>query len=309
MKKTLAMAAAMLISFSAAGMNVYAGENDTQVYVTVADADKNFALAEETVTVTDIDSDGKLTINDALYIANENKFEGGAAAGYKSSVGQYGLQLDKLWGVENGGNYGYYVNDGMAMGLADEIKNNDQLVAFIYSDTKSYSDSYSFFDAKKGQDTAKDSEVELKLSQIYFDENYAPQSKAVEGAKITINGKATDFVTDAEGKVTVKLSEEGINTVSATSDKVNLVPPIYMVNVDASLTTTTTTTTTTATTTTTTETTTTSATTTKAATTKAATTASSSNSPKTGVNGAGIAVAGLITAAAAAFALRRRNEE
>lgn len=307
MKKTLAMAAAMLISFSAAGMNAYAAENDTQVYVTVADANKNFALAEDPVTVTDIDSDGKLTINDALYIAHENKFEGGASAGYKSSVGQYGLQLDKLWGVENGGNYGYYVNDGMAMGLADEIKNDDQLVAFIYTDTKNYSDSYSFFDAKKGQDTAKDSEVELKLSQIYFDENYAPQSKAVEGAKITINGKATDFVTDAEGKVTVKLSEEGINTVSAASDKVNLVPPIYMVNVDASLTTTTTTTT--VTTTTTTETTTTSAASTKAATTKAATTAGSSNSPKTGVNGAGITFVGLAAAAAAAFALRRRDEE
>lgn len=302
------MAAAMLISFTAAGMNVSAEENGTQVYVTVADADKNFVLAEEPVTVTDIDSDGKLTINDALFIAHENKFEGGAAAGYKSSTGQYGLQLDKLWGVENGGSYGYYVNDGMAMGLADEIKADDQLVAFIYSDTKSYSDSYSFFDAKKGQDTAKDSEVQLKLSQIYFDENYAPKSKAVEGAKITINGKATDFVTDAEGKVTVKLTEEGMNTVSATSDKANLVPPIYMVNVDATLTTasTTTTTTTTATTTTTTAA---STTTTKAATTKAATTANSSNSPKTGVNGAGIAVAGLITSAATAFALRRRNEE
>ncbi|WP_294753373.1 NPXTG-anchored protein [uncultured Ruminococcus sp.] len=308
MKKTLAMAAAMLISFSAAGMNAYAAENDTQVYVTVADANKNFALAEEPVTVTDIDSDGKLTINDALYIAHENKFEGGASAGYKSSVGQYGLQLDKLWGVENGGSYGYYVNDGMAMGLADEIKNDDQLVAFIYSDTNNYSDSYSFFDAKKGQDTAKGSEVELRLSQIYFDENYAPQSKAVEGAKITINGKATDFVTDADGKVTVKLTEEGMNTVSAASDKVNLVPPIYMVNVDASLTTAATTTTTT-TTTTAAETTTTSATTTKAATTKAATTASSSNSPKTGVKGAGITFVGLAAAAAAAFALRRRDEE
>ena len=304
MKRSIAMAAAMLISFTAAGMNVSAEENGTQVYVTVADADKNFVLAEEPVTVTDIDSDGKLTINDALFIAHENKFEGGAAAGYKSSTGQYGLQLDKLWGVENGGSYGYYVNDGMAMGLADEIKADDQLVAFIYSDTKSYSDSYSFFDAKKGQDTAKDSEVQLKLSQIYFDENYAPQSKAVEGAKITINGKTTDFVTDAEGKVTVKLTEEGMNTVSATSDKANLVPPIYMVNVGATLTTASTTTTTTTTTTTAAST-----TTTKAATTKAATTANSSNSPKTGVNGAGIAVAGLITAAATAFALRRRNEE
>ena len=139
MKKTIAMAAAMIVSFSAVSMNVFAeGTEGTQVYVTISDDNKALVLTQEPVEVTDIDNDGKLTINDAFYIVHENKFEGGAEKGYKSSVKQWGLGLDKLWGVENGGSYGYYVNDTYSMGLADEIKNGDYIEAFIYPDPKDY---------------------------------------------------------------------------------------------------------------------------------------------------------------------------
>ena len=205
----------------------------------------------------------------------------------------YGLQLDKLWGEENGGSYGYYVNDNMSMGLADEIKSDDQIQAFVYSDTKTFSDSYSFFNAKNGEDSAKDSEISLDLSYVVFDENYSPVNKKLVGAKITINGQETSFVTDNDGKVTVKLTDEGKNVLSATSESVNIVPPVYVVNVSGEAVTTSTTTASTTTTTTTTTT-----------STKAATTATNtSNSPKTGVKGAGIAVAGLFTAIATSFGL------
>lgn len=302
MKKTLAMAAALLISCPVVSINVLAASAaDTQVYVTISDDKKDLVLLQEPVTVTDVDNDGKLTINDALYIAHENKFEGGAAAGYKSSQGQWGLGLDKLWGIENGGSYGYYVNDNMSNGLADEIKNDDQLVAFIYPDPKDYNYNYSYFDTKNGGDKDIDSEVTLTLSYVYFDENFAPKSKALEGAKITVNGKETDLVTDAEGKVTVMLSESGRNVISASSTSINIVPPAYVVNVNGEAAATTTTTSITTTTTTT--------TTTSKTTTKATTTTSKSNSPKTGVKGAGMAVFGLAGAVATAFALRRKNEE
>ena len=303
MKKELAIAATLLISWSAVSMNVFAAETDSAtVYVTISDKNKEFALIEEPINVTDIDSDGKLTINDALYIAHDSKYNGGAAAGYKSSIGQYGLQLDKLWGEENGGSYGYYVNDNMSMGLADEIKSDDQIQAFVYSDTKTFSDSYSFFNAKNGEDSARDSEISLDLSYVVFDENYSPVNKKLAGAKITINGQETSFVTDNDGKVTVKLTDEGKNVLSATSESVNIVPPVYVVNVSGEAVTTSSTT---ASTTTTTTTTTTATTSTKAATTAA----NNSNSPKTGVKGSGIAVAGLITAVATSFALRRRDED
>ena len=307
MKKTIAMAAAMLISCSAVCMTSFAAD-ETKVFVTVSDDKKDLVLIQEPITVTDIDSDGKLTINDALYIAHENKFKGGAAAGYKSSVGQWGLGLDKLWGVENGGSYGYYVNDKMSMGLADEIKNGDQIQAFIYPDPKDYNYYYSFFNAKKGEPVAVDEEVPLTLTYYTFGANGDLVENKLANAKITLNGKATNFVTDADGKVTVKFSEAGSNYVSASSDSVNIVPPVYMVEVDSAQTTTTTVPDTTTTTTTTATTTTTTATTTKT-TAKSTTTTSGANSPKTGVKGAGIAVFGLAGAIATAFALRRKNEE
>ncbi|MCR4640064.1 NPXTG-anchored protein [Ruminococcus sp.] len=309
MKKTIAMAAALLISCSAVCMTSFAAD-ETKVYVTITDDKKDLVLVQEPVTVTDIDSDGKLTVNDALYIAHENKYEGGAAAGYKSSAGQWGLGLDKLWGVENGGSYGYYVNDNMAMGLTDEVKNNDQLQAFVYPDPKDYNYNYSYFDAKDGGEKGADSEVTLTLSYVYFDENYAPKSKALEGASITVNGKETEYKTDSEGKATIKLTESGKNIISAVGSSVNIVPPVYIVNVNGeSAVTTTLTEATTTTTTTTTAATTTTTTATTSKTTAKTTTAARSNSPKTGVKGAGLAVFGLAGAAATAFALRRKNEE
>ena len=89
------------------GITAFAAETpQAEVYVTIADGSGQLVLAQEAISVTDTDNDGVLTINDALYAAHEAKYDGGAAAGYASSVGQYGLAMDKLWGTENGGSYG-----------------------------------------------------------------------------------------------------------------------------------------------------------------------------------------------------------
>lgn len=313
MKKTIAMAAAMLISFSAVSMNVFADDADsTQVYVTITDNNKAFVLNQEPITVTDIDKDGKLTINDALFIAHEEKFDGGAEAGYKTSVGQWGLGLDMLWGIDNKGSYGYYVNDSFSMGLADEIKDGDYIEAFIYPDPKDYNYFYSFFDAKNTDEKEQDSEIDLTLAYYTFGADGTLVTNKLEGAKITINGKETDFVTDADGKVTVKLTEAGKNAISAVSDSVEIVPPSYLVNVKGEAVTTsteTTTSTSSATTSTSTTAKATAKTTAKTTTKAAVTTKSKSNAPKDGDKGAGVAVFGVITAVATAFVLRRRNEK
>jgi len=307
MKKTIALTAAMLISCSALSLTVFAAENEAKVYVTISNDKKELVLTQEPVTVTDIDNDGKLTINDALYIAHENNFEGGAEAGYKSSVGQWGLGLDKLWGVENGGSYGYYVNDNFAMGLADEIKNDDYIEAFIYPDPKDYNYFYSFFDAKNGEDADSGSNIDLTLSYYSFGADGAMITNKLEGAKITINGNDTEFVTDSDGKVTVTLSESGKNVISAASDTVKIVPPSYVINVKGEAVTTTEPAATTTTSTTTKAPVTTTTTTKAKATTT--TTKKKSDSPQTGDNGAIASVIAFGAAAVTAFMLRRRNEE
>ena len=109
---TVMLAAALSISaFAADGINVT---------VTISDGNGNNAVVLEPLAVTDTDDDGKLTVTDALALARGKWYEGGAAAGYESFQSQWGLSLGKLWGVENGGSYGFYGNHAMAMRLEDE---------------------------------------------------------------------------------------------------------------------------------------------------------------------------------------------
>ena len=237
MKEVISIiAAAALVSCSSAVLFANAAEQDTKVLVTISDGKGSApVLVQKEVNVTDIDSDGKLTINDALYIAHEENFTGGAASGFKSSekAGYTGPSIDKLWGIENGGSYGFYVDNNASMSLSDEVKDGNSIYAFVYSDTAGYSDSYSWFD-KNTADAKQGDEIELTLSHIKYDANRTPLSVPVEGAVITVNGKATEFKTDANGKVKVKLDEAGEDIlISASSDSVILVPPVLVADVAA----------------------------------------------------------------------------
>ena len=58
MKKFIAAAAAALITCSAMGVTAFAEDANTDVFVTIVDKDSKIAVAQEAVTVTDIDSDG-----------------------------------------------------------------------------------------------------------------------------------------------------------------------------------------------------------------------------------------------------------
>lgn len=221
---------AAVIAAMSSGASVYAAE-DVQVYVTISDG--SLAMANEEITVSDIDGDGALTINDALYCAHEAAYEGGAEAGYGSYEGDYGLALSKLWGIENGGSYGYYVNNTSAMSLGDTISSGDHINAFVYTDLTAWSDTYCYFDNFTVSADAG-SEIALTLSAASFDENYAPVTIPVENAVITINGEKTDFITDAEGKAVITINDAGKAVISAVSDSMTLVPPVCAADISAS---------------------------------------------------------------------------
>ncbi len=212
---------AVVVSLTALAPAVSAAEES--IYVTIANGE--LVLAYEEVSLTDADGDGKLTINDALINAHDKAFEGGADAGYGSSVTNYGLSLTKLWGVENGGGFGYFVNNVSAMSLGDTVKTGDHIVAFVYTDVVGYSDAYSYFDVT----TSSESTLTLTLTASGYDANWAPVSNPVSGATITVDGKATEVKTDADGKATVTVSGEGRHVVSAISDEKKLVPPVCIV--------------------------------------------------------------------------------
>ena len=94
MKRFTAIILAAVLVLSSAAINVSANTTEN-VFVTIADENGKLALARVAVTVSDIDADGAITINDALYAAHETFYEGGAEAGYASYTGDYGLSLSK----------------------------------------------------------------------------------------------------------------------------------------------------------------------------------------------------------------------
>lgn len=195
------------------------------VYVTVSNG--NLVLTYKSVNVKDADSDGKLTINDTLVCAHEQYFDEGKT-GFATKETEYGLSITKLWGTESY-SVGYNLNDVAATGLTDEVKENDYVAAYLYTDAESFSDAYSYFDTKTVS-VKPDDEFVLTLSSTGFDEAFNPVSAPVEGAKITVDGKQTELITDREGKVTLSLTQ-GEHIISAVSDTMTIVPPVCVVSV------------------------------------------------------------------------------
>lgn len=232
MKKFLAATLALVLVLSMSAMTALAAET-ADVYVTISDENGELVLTKEKVTVSDIDEDGALTINDALYAAHEAKYEGGAAEGYANVDTEYGLSLDKLWGVANGGSYGYYVNNASAWSLVDPIVEGDHIQAFIYTDLTAWSDTFTFFDVSSVDNTESET-VSLTLSAAGFDAEYNPVTLPVEGAVITINGVVSELVTDAEGKVSFGIDSIGTYVISASSESMTMVPPVCILTVSES---------------------------------------------------------------------------
>lgn len=227
MKKLTALLTAFLSAVSLGGVSAFADENSVNVYVTIADENGSIAAAMENISVSDIDNDGSITVNDALYTLHEEKYEGGAEAGYASYASDYGLSLSKLWGTENGGSYGYCVNDAFSMSLSDTISDGDYINAFVYTDTTAWTDKYCFFDVKTVEGTTADT-FTLTLSANAYDENWNSIVVPVENAVITFDGASTEYVTDSDGKVTITVDSTDISVISAVSDSEILVPPVCL---------------------------------------------------------------------------------
>lgn len=193
------------------------------VYVTITDGNGEFRLAHAATEVSDVDGDGELTVYDALYCAHEQYYEGGAAAGFAAETTDYGISLTKLWGIDNGGSFGYYVNDNACQNLADLAGDGSHVQAYAFRDLENWSDTFSYFQQGEGD--------ALTLIMQGHDADWNVVETPVAGAKITIDGQATDLVTDESGSATVSIAEPGTHIVSATYDGAVLVPPILVINV------------------------------------------------------------------------------
>ena len=231
MKKLISLSLSVIILICAFALVTSASDsNDVapEVYVSIVKSG-SYVVTYEKITVNDMDSDGILSVNDALYAAHEAKYEGGAAAGYGYYTGNYGISLGKLWG-DTSGNFGYYVNNAMTYSLAQPLQSGDHITAYVYSDTVNYSDVYTYFDATE-QDTGVGLPITITLSALTFDASWNTVSLPLANAKILINGEDSGIVTDADGKAQITFRSVGEFTVSAASDTSVLVPPICIIRV------------------------------------------------------------------------------
>lgn len=197
------------------------------INVTISDAGV-LRVANEAVTVMDADGDGAVTADAVIAAAHDAFFEGGAEAGFIFEETDFGMSITKLWGVDNGGSYGYYVNNAYV--LPDyQLVEGDYLCAYSYADLVGWSDCYSFFDQRNAELGAGE-ELALQLSKLVYDENWELQTVLAEGATLIVNGELSDYVTDAEGSVTLTFTEAGEYTVSAVgAEGETLVPPVCLV--------------------------------------------------------------------------------
>ena len=225
MKKFLSvlLALAMLVSLAAFA------EEAPAVYVSISDDAGALVLAYAPVALTDVDGDGALTICDALMAAHAAYHPDGADA-FLAEDTEWGLSMYKLWGVENGGSYGYYLNDASAWSLVDPIQAGDHVKAYVYTDLVAWSDTYAYFTAPVAA-AAVNAEVALSLSANGYDEAWNPVTLPVAGAVITVNGEKTEVVTDENGAAVLTFAEAGVYTISAVSETMTLVPPVCIVTV------------------------------------------------------------------------------
>ena len=221
-KKILSLAlAAMLLALSLLCFASCGEAKGPFVYVSVADENGNLVAMYEKVEYTE-----GLTIDAALAALHEKK----CAGGYASEESVYGLSLSKLWGVENGGSYGYYVNNASPSSLSDTLKEGDHVYAFVYTDTVMYSDTFSFFSAT-AVEAERGAELSLTLFSAGYDESWNPVTLPVCGAKILIDGDETNLTTDENGSFSTKFDKKGTYTITVSYAEANLTPAFVIVTV------------------------------------------------------------------------------
>ena len=228
-KKIFALLVTLACVVALLPMAISAEETET-VTVTVNIINDKPVLAAAQITVTDIDNDGIISINDALYCAHQQKYQGGAEAGFASSPSPYGITLEKLWG-DTSGAFGYYLNNESPQSLLDTVVDGDTITAFIYQDTFGWSDCYSYFDKNSVTVTEGDA-LMLNLSYLVLDyETWMTSALPAEGAIITIDGNDTEITVNMDGVAMLTFDAPGTYLISAHSD-LNIVAPVCVVTVE-----------------------------------------------------------------------------
>lgn len=194
------------------------------------------ALVNASVTVTDRNSDGKLTYDEAMVAAHEEYHADGADA---FAINQDSGWVIKLWG-EQTVDLAFFKNNVKTHKFVNStiVQSGDALYAGFYSDVSSWKDWYTIF--APATVTVQQNEVfELTLtgfSALLDNQAVAP----VSGVQVGIWEDGTfeaipNKTTDVNGKVTLSIAAAGTYIISAKADAsaTPLMAPVCVVTVEA----------------------------------------------------------------------------
>lgn len=189
---------------------------EATVYVTISDEKGKFSVGKNgeemyrfPVKATDNpdEPDGKVSILEVIIATHEQYHPDGKSA-FSATNGRYGWSIEKLWGVNNGGNVGYYFNDICLLGsgtksgtnnrefedkLLDTIvENGDSYNIYALQDTKKWTDMYTYVDPVSQSAIAGQGKTFTVKGDSFG------LSKIPEGASVTI--------TDSKGEIQTTLN-------------------------------------------------------------------------------------------------------
>lgn len=220
--------------------NIFCLSTRTSEDVLVSIADKgSVELSYAAVNAYDRNNDGSIDIDEVMYATHEQYYEGGAAAGYASATGDYGAYITKLWGDESG-NFGYFVDDKMTMGLGDKVGRGQHVYAYINANSYPNNDAYSYFETPAFDcETYAAAPVKL-IAQNGYDENWSPKFEGYDKAQL--KAYTADLKTEAEGfkavskgngEYSISFAKAGDYCVAATAENNAIIPAVCKISVRA----------------------------------------------------------------------------
>lgn len=179
------------------------------------------AAIELPVTVTDRNSDGILTYDEALVALHETYCPGG----YEIVKGF----VEKLWNVVTETKFGSYYflknNVALSMGVADKtstVAQGDKLYCCVFTDEEKYSDAICYFtQTEVAAQAGKAFTLNLQGGSSMAVGGYNPGNLAGAQVGIWKDGKFTAIdgaVTDKNGNVTLTLNKAGTYIISASGE-------------------------------------------------------------------------------------------
>ncbi len=217
---------------------IFCLSNELSEDVLVSIANKGgVELSYACVTASDRNDDGIIDIDEVLCAAHDEYYEGGAAAGYATASSEYGAYISKLWGDESG-NFGYFVDNSMAMSLGDKVSEGQHVYAYVNANAYPNNDAYAYFESSTA-DTASYASLTLKLTaQNGYDENWSPKFEAYDNAQL--KAYSSDFKTEIKdfkaallgnGEYKLSFLSAGEYCVVATAENNAIIPAVCMVSV------------------------------------------------------------------------------